>query len=92
MGRDSEYSRLSFATPKEEMWGKAQWGEAYLWSPKETHEKDLAYKEQLVDQKLQAALEPKELEEKRLVARIPKFSITPSKRAVIDCVHFNNRL
>lgn len=59
-------------------------------APKETREEDLAFKEQLVDQKLQAALKPKDLVEKRLLAGIPKFSITPSKRAVIDLVRFNN--
>ena len=62
--------------------------EGCLWIPKETHEKDLSYNEQLVVQKLQAALKPKELIEKGLVAGLSKFSITPSERAVIDWVCF----
>ena len=39
--------------------------------PQEKHEKDLAYKQQLVDQKIQAALKPKKLIEKRLGQGFP---------------------
>ena len=49
-----------------------------------THEKDLDYKEQLLSQKPQASLNPKELAERRSVVALFKASVTPSKRAVID--------
>lgn len=42
--------------------------------------------------KATSSLKPKELVEKGLVPRLPKFTITTSKRVVIDWVHFNNRL
>ena len=50
----------------------------------EPHGKDLAYEKQLLDQKLEAALKQKELEEKRSVVKLPKLSITPFNGTVID--------
>ena len=38
-------------------------------------ERDLEYEKQLVDQKLQAALKQKGLEEKKSTAKLPKLSI-----------------
>ena len=50
----------------------------------EPHGKDLAYEKQLLDQKLEAALKQKELEEKRSVVKLPKLSMTPFNGTVID--------
>ena len=57
----------------------------------EEHGKDLAYDKQLLDQKLQAALKQKELEEKGSAVRLPKLSITPFNGTVIDWVRFESQ-
>ena len=57
----------------------------------EMREKDLEHEKQLLNQKLQAALKQKELEEKRSTVKLPKLSITPFSGTVIDWVRFENQ-
>lgn len=47
-------------------------------------EKDLEHEKQILNEKLQAALKQKELEEKRSAVKLPKLSITPFSGTVID--------
>ena len=53
--------------------------------------KELAYDKQLLDQKLQAALKQKELEEKGSAVKLPKLSITPFNGTVMDWVRFESQ-
>lgn len=54
----------------------------------EMHEKGLEHEKQLLNQKLQAALKQKELEEKTSTVKLPKLSITLFSGTVIDRVRF----
>ena len=55
---------------------------------KEMHEKGLEHEKQLLNQKLQAALKQKELEEKTSTVKLPKLSITLFSGTVSDRVRF----
>ena len=55
---------------------------------KEMHEKGLEHEKQLLNQKLQAALKQKELEEKTSTVKLPKLSITLFSGTAIDRVRF----
>lgn len=57
----------------------------------EMYEKDLEHEKQLLNQKLQAALKQKELEEKKSTVKLPTLSITPFSRTAIDWVRFENQ-
>ena len=52
---------------------------------------DLEHEKQLLNQKLQAALKQKELEEKRSTVKLPKLSITPFSGTAIGWVRFKNQ-
>ena len=54
----------------------------------EMHEKGLEHEKQLLNQKLQAALKQKELEEKTSTVKLPKLSITLFSGTAIDRVRF----
>lgn len=57
----------------------------------ERHGKDLEHEKQLLNQKLQAALKQKELEENRSTVKLRKLSITPFSGTVIDWVRFESQ-
>ena len=57
----------------------------------EMREKDLEHEKQILNQKLQAALKQKELEENRSAVKLPKLSITPFSGTVIDWVRFESQ-
>ena len=54
-------------------------------------ERDLEHEKQLLNQKLQAALKQKELEENKSSVKLPKLSITPFSGTVINWVRFENQ-
>lgn len=54
-------------------------------------EKDLEHEKQIPNQKLQAALKQKELEDNRSAVKLPKLSITPFSGTVINWVHFESQ-
>jgi len=54
-------------------------------------EKELEHEKQILNERLQAALKQKELEEKRSAVKLPKLSITPFSGTVINWVHFESQ-
>jgi len=54
-------------------------------------EKDLEHEKQIPNQKLQAALKQKELEDNRSAVKLPKLSIIPFSGTVIYWVRFESQ-
>jgi len=54
-------------------------------------EKELEHEKQILNERLQAALKQKELEEKRSAVKLPKLSITPFSGTVINWEHFESQ-